>query len=439
MNGFASGFSQGMNSITNLLRLKDASEYRDKELGLRQARMDQDDEHWQKDFGLRDADQQYRHDDGDRKYQLDQDRLEETKDQNQRTYNLGLGNLGVARDNAASLKDYRQHMSGEENRKNKLAKLQPIAQQAISIIQGGGELPESMIKTLSDPDSPFNPQMVASQDYVNNLDGLIQSVNADPEKWNTPENVKRAGVIFAPELGAMTGKVDPGTGKKVKGSSFTRFVPSPDGKHLVPEIRMDYADGSHAVTPLTKFRSTHPDDPIVSIPLDHVSQQVWARKAWQYLISHDKNVQAIARGGKGDKVNPGVKAVLDLKRDKIEAGNDIAAKSIDPEQSRAQQEQSNKNYDHLIKEAGEAYGLPASDNDANQSDIQRAVIMRQPGFEGFAKDMLSRKNPIDVTKIENPEDLAEMFTGWLESQKKEMKASSSADIMRRGYSGANGR
>lgn len=436
MSGFASGFSQGMNSMTRLLGLKDASEFRNKELGLRQARMDQDNEHWNKDYGLRDADQQFRHDDSDRKYGLDQDKFNETKDQNQRVYNLGLGNLGVARDNATSLKEYRQHMAGEETRKNKLAKLQPIAQQAISIIQGGGELPESMIEALSDPDSPFNPRMVAGQDYASNLDGLIQSVNADPNKWNTPENVKRAGVIFAPELGAMTGKVDPGTGKKVKGSSFTRFVPSPDGKHLVPEIRMDYADGSHAVTPLTKFRSTHPDDQIVSIPLDHVSQQIWARKAWQYLLSHDKNVQAVARGGKSDKVNPGVKEILGLKKEKIKAANDIAGKTLS-DRVPAEQERSNQGFDQLIDEAADMYGLPASDSGGSPGAAALEKIMQQPEFAGFAEDMRSRG--IDLSKLQDPADLAAAFEQWRKSKVKEENDTTSANIMRQGYVGANGR
>jgi len=85
---------------------------------------------------------------------------------------------------------------------------------------------------------------------------------------NTPENIQRASTIFAPELSANVGLVDPHNGKTIKNSVFSRFIPSPDGKLIAPEVKVNYTDGSTETGSLSKFRTAHPDDPLIAIPTE---------------------------------------------------------------------------------------------------------------------------------------------------------------------------
>lgn len=433
MSSFSGGLAQGASVVNNVWRTLNNKEYQDKQLGLREA-----------DQALREHEyeqnDQFRRDNMAQQKQMHDDTIGLQRDIQKENSGLRAMSLQIQAQQAAAMNQWRQFQEQVEAHRQAQTELQPLAAQAVQIVHDGGTLPEDMVQKLSVPGSPFNPALLTGKDYAGALDGLIQDVNKDPSKWNTPENVKRASTIFSPELNSMVGQVDPGNGKTIKNSVFTRFIPSPDGKSVAPEVKTEYTDGSSDTGPLTKYRSSHPDDVPIAIPLDKISQQVWARKAYSHLLSKDPNVKAVADTGEKTVRQAAAGKLADLEGKRLEADAKLRSTALgDPESQKTLKEniaENDKSYQALEDRVTGLYGLPARPDTVKTDGEgqQRATIAKDKDFPGFSQVMADKK--WDVNKLPL-EQLTSLFGQYKDSVAKNAQATSMANQMRQNYQHQN--
>lgn len=400
---YSSGFSQGLNSVNSIWRTMNQKEYQDNELGLREA----DQAMRQREI---DQNDQFRHD---------------SLDQQKKFHNDDMGlrgqQLQIERDNSNNAAGYRQAMLNMTQRREYLAELQPYAQEATQIVNGGGILPPALLDKLNN--TPFDPQLVTSQPYKAAITGLINDVNGDRSKWNTPGNIQRASTIFAPELNANTGQVDPSNGKTIKNSVFSRFIPSPDGKFIAPEVKVSYTDGSTETGPLSKFRTAHPDDPLIAIPTDKATQQIWARYAYSSLLSQDPNLKAMAQSKK-PKDDGLLKEMdqldVDDVKQKAKATSSFLPTAKDPAGQKKELQDKLDAIDQQFAQAKEQvmrnHGKQSAPAEVNTVDAQRQSIISDPVFKQFS-DYAQNSKGVDISKIPT-EQLEHVFQAWKGQMKK---------------------
>lgn len=434
MSSFSGGLAQGASVVNNVWRTLNNKEYQDKQLGLREA-----------DQALREHEyeqnDQFRRDNMAQQKQMHDDTIGLQRDIQKENSGLRAMSLQIQAQQAAAMNQWRQFQEQVEAHRQAQTELQPLAAQAVQIVHDGGTLPEDMVQKLSVPGSPFNPALLTGKDYAGALDGLIQDVNKDPSKWNTPENVKRASTIFSPELNSMVGQVDPGNGKTIKNSVFTRFIPSPDGKSVAPEVKTEYTDGSSDTGPLTKYRSSHPDDVPIAIPLDKISQQVWARKAYSHLLSKDPNVKAVADAGDKSVRQAAAGKIADLEKERLKADAKIRANNpvSKPEDLKVLQqniEANDKQYQDLEDHINSVYGVIGKEQPSilKENDQQRQQLQSDEDYPSFRKAMTDKK--WDLDKVPTGQ-LVPLFNQYKQYLSKSTHATSMADQMRQSYQHQN--
>lgn len=425
---YSSGFSQGLNSVNSIWRTMNQKEYQDNQLGLREA----DQALREREYNQND---QFRRDSLDQQKALHDDTLSQQKLFHDDDMGLRGQQLQIEQNNSNNAAGYRQAMLNMSQRREQLTELQPFAQEAVQIVNGGGTLPPTLLDKLNG--TPFDPQLVTSQPYKEAISGLINDINGDRNKWNSPENIQRASTILAPELNANAGQVDPHNGKTIKDSVFSRFIPSPDGKFIAPEVKVNYTDGSTETGPLSKFRTAHPDDPLIAIPTDKATQQIWARYAYSSLLSQDPNLKAVAQAKK-PKDDDLLKEMdqLDAEdvKQKAKATSSFLPTAKDPA---GQQKELQNKLDAIDKQFAQAkdqvmrnHGKPLLSATTIGGDAQRQGVVSDPDFPAFRLAMA--QNKWDVDKLPT-DQLTDKFSQFKQYLKQNSQATNSANQMRQSY------
>lgn len=423
---FSSGFAEGLNSVNNIWRTANNQQYQDEMYSMRQ------------------ADQAMRQREFDQNNQFRQDSLNQQKQFH--TDEMGLRNkeMQIQQQNASLMQQFRKSQEAMQRYQQQMSALQPVYQGAIQILANGGTVPGEILDKLSG--TPFDLGAMSGVPYRSAVKSITDALNKNPDQLNTSDNLRNLNTVLAPELKRGIGDVDPGTGKKIANREITGIIPSPDGKLISPKIKLTYSDGSTAEGPLSKFGSTHPDDPLIAIPKEAAGQQMFARAAASALISSSPNAKALGGTGKNTVRQAVAGKIAELEEKRLEADSKIRTGSLgtdDASQKKLKDdiEANDKQYQDLEQHLYSVYGVnPAGSSDGQKtgndsSDPQRQKLMADKDYPGFKQAMADKKWDVDKLPVGQLSDLLGQYKQSLE---KNAKASSMADQMRQGYN-QNGR
>ena len=145
---------------------------------------------------------------------------------------------------------------------------------------------------------------------LNNLDRMGREILQTGEigRANSPEFLDLFNKAFDREISTGEGQVDPSSGKVVKDKRVVGFQDMGSGK-FATEVTMVYEDGTQSEPrPVTLFRSSNPDDPVVAEDPDAMIRMVLGRAEVARRISSNKGTIQSAYDlitGKNDKAETG--------------------------------------------------------------------------------------------------------------------------------------
>lgn len=416
---FESGFAEGLNSVNNIWRTVNQQNYQNEMYSLRQ------------------ADQAMREREFDQNNQFRQDSLDMQKQNHADEFGLQKQQLALQQQNAGMLQQFRQSQQAMQQYQQQMTALQPVYQGAIQILSNGGAVPSEILDKLSG--TPFDLGAMAGTSYKSAISSITDALTKNRDQINTPDNLKNLNTILAPELSRGVGEIDPGNGKKLAKREIIGVIPSPDGKLLSPKMRLTYSDGSTAEGPLSKFGTTHADDPLIAIPTEKAGQQMFARKAASALISSDPNTKALGGAGKNTARQSVASKVADLEEKRIEADTKLRSGNADNSAQALKVLQDNidatdKQYQDLEQHLYSVFGVtPAGDSgnsDNGTVDTLRQKLTSDQDYPGFKQAMASKK--WDADKIPT-DQLNTLFDQYKQSLAQNAKATSMADQMRNSY------
>ncbi|MFU1851447.1 hypothetical protein [Citrobacter portucalensis] len=385
---------------------------------------------------LRQADQIMRQREFDQNNQFRQDSLNQQKQFH--TDEMGLRNkeMQIQQQNAALMQQFRKSQEAMQRYQQQMSASQPVYQGAIQILANGGTVPGEILDKLSG--TPFDLGAMSGVPYRSAVKSITDALNKNPDQLNSSDNLRNLNTVLAPELKRGIGDVDPGNGKKIANREITGVIPSPDGRLISPKIKLTYSDGSTAEGPLSKFGSTHPDDPLIAIPKEAAGQQMFARAAASALISSSPNAQALGGTGKNTVRQAVAGKIADLEEKRLDADSKIRTGSLgtdDASQKKLKDdiEANDKQYQDLEQHLYSIYGVnsPGAERTGQGGgDAQRQQIMADKDYPGFKQAMANRK--WDVDKL--PDDqLSSLFDQYKQTLAQNVKATSMADQMRQNY------
>lgn len=417
---FSSGFAEGLNSVNNIWRTVNNQKYQEESNSLRQ------------------ADQIMRQREFDQNNQFRQDSLDQQKQFHADEMGLRDKEMQMQQQIAGMNQAFRSAQLGMEQYRNQMAELQPVWQGAIQILSNGGEVPAEVLDKLSG--TPFDLGAMSGMPYRSAVKSITDALGKNPDQLNSAENLRNLNTILAPELKRGVGELDPGNGKTVAGREITGVIPSPDGKLISPKIKLTYSDGSTAEGPLSKFGTTHPDDPLIAIPKEAAGQQMFARAAASALISSSPNAKALGGAGKNTVRQQVAGKVADLEEKRIESDSKLRLGiGPDADSQKATQDNINANdkqYQDLEQHLYSVYGMtPPGTSDGKRTeqrdnDVFRQRLAADKDYPGFKQAMTDKK--WDVDKL--PDDqLSSLLEQYKQSLAKNVEASSMANQMRQNY------
>ncbi|MEG0716740.1 MAG: hypothetical protein RSE33_10230 [Hafnia sp.] len=417
---FSSGFAEGLNSVNNIWRTVNNQKYQEESNSLRQ------------------ADQIMRQREFDQNNQFRQDSLDQQKQFHADEMGLRDKEMQMQQQIAGMNQAFRSAQLGMEQYRNQMAELQPVWQGAIQILSNGGDVPAEVLDKLSG--TPFDLGAMSGMPYRSAVKSITDALGKNPDQLNSAENLRNLNTVLAPELKRGDGEVDPGNGKTVAGREITGVIPSPDGKLISPKIKLTYSDGSTAEGPLSKFGTTHPDDPLIAIPKEAAGQQMFARAAASALISSSPNAKALGGAGKNTVRQQVAGKVADLEENRIESDSKLRLGiGPDADSQKATQDNINANdkqYQDLEQHLYSVYGMtPPGTSDGKRTeqrdnDVFRQRLAADKDYPGFKQAMTDKK--WDVDKL--PDDqLSSLLEQYKQSLAKNVEASSMANQMRQNY------
>nr|DAO91302.1 MAG TPA: hypothetical protein [Caudoviricetes sp.] len=420
---FSSGFAEGLNSVNNIWRTVNNQKYQEESNSLRQ------------------ADQIMRQREFDQNNQFRQDSLDQQKQFHTDEMGLRDKEMQMQQQIAGMNQAFRSAQLGMEQYRNQMAELQPVWQGAIQILSNGGEVPAEVLDKLSG--TPFDLGAMSGMPYRSAVKSITDALSKNPDQLNSADNLRNLNTVLAPELKRGVGELDPGNGKTVAGREITGVIPSPDGKLISPKIKLTYSDGSTAEGPLSKFGTTHPDDPLIAIPKEAAGKQMFARAAASALISSSPNAKALGGAGKNTVRQQVAGKIADLEEKRIESDSKLRAGDIGGDVATHKTVLDNinandKQYQDLEQHLYSIYGVnsPGAERTSQGGgDAQRQQMMADKDYPGFKQAMTDKK--WDVDKIPT-DQLSSLLAQYKQSLAKNVKATSMADQMRQGYK-MNGR
>uniref|UniRef100_UPI003A8DCEB8 hypothetical protein n=1 Tax=Salmonella enterica TaxID=28901 RepID=UPI003A8DCEB8 len=303
MDGFAQGLLAGFSTVDNAMQNRKALSLREAALAQQQKNADRNYELAQDEFG-------YRKETDNRDYQHTIDR--EKVGDDFRNKELGLrqaetgARLGIARQQLAMQKeahDFQMNNARYQQRIQQYAPQMNMAQQAIQA--GDYEAAKNIMADVPD-DVPLarilkDPKYAQSTVSAGQkLYGIMSSPDAHKDPMATlhsiNENMSDISPLFQTEADRTVGQVDPKTGQKIVSAQVHHIAPVPDRndpKHHSADdvavfVKVKYANGKEAIKPVTENRSSDLRDNVkrVSIHglLDTASSRVEASHNYlQYL------------------------------------------------------------------------------------------------------------------------------------------------------------
>lgn len=271
-DGFTAGFSMANNAITQ-----------EKELGLRDVALRQQQQNSDRRFGLAQEQFNYGKEADSRNFerQTKRDKEDDSRfslrnalDQQQ----VGIQKAGLGlRQQELNMRQTEFNYQQEQNKRNqRFQDEMPVVRAFYDGLDKTGNVDPELYKRIS-PDNPLHPTRFYGKDAINNvmnINRLVPEVLNGKRDINDPDVLKAANGVFSSYLQRNIGEKDPQTGKIIKTKELGALGVSEDGKSIIPSVRVNYNDGTSALKPMTRYGSTNPNDAVAPIPLSRFMDEL---------------------------------------------------------------------------------------------------------------------------------------------------------------------
>ncbi len=301
MDGFAQGLLAGFSTVDNAMQQRKA-------LGLREAALAQQQKNADRNYELAQDEFGYRKETGDRDYQHTLDREKVGDEHWGKEFGLRQAGMnarvGIARQQLAMQKETHDVQMNNAKYLQTMQQWEPHNRVLESLIsQGKVQEGRGFAKSYNMPLTIPAVRMLLDPGYtqsVLNAGQKLHSIMSAPDAHKDPmavmdtinNNPDEYAPLLQPEADRVVGLVDPTTGKKIVAAKFNHIAPLPDAKdpnhhsatHIAVFNRVKYDDGSEAVKPVTKDRSTDKNDPILPVDIGSLFDSTSSRVVGAHKI-----------------------------------------------------------------------------------------------------------------------------------------------------------
>lgn len=277
VQGLADGFLAGFNTA-------DAAISRNKEMGLRDAALQQQVKDSDLNFGLRQADFDYGKEKDQREFGYKQERDKvgdqlwgQKLDLDKQQVGISRAGLGLrAQELGMRQKEYNYKMMQEE-RNQRLQNEMPVVQTFYKQLEETGKVDPELYSQIS-KDNPLNPGRFFGKEAINNvmeINQVMPKVLFGDVNYNDHKVIKLMNSVLSTDIKRGEGETDPQTGKKIVSKELGHIGLSEDGEFIIPGIKVKYDDGSTALKPMTEFGfSDSRDSQVAHIPISNMMDKI---------------------------------------------------------------------------------------------------------------------------------------------------------------------
>lgn len=399
VQGLADGFLAGFNTA-------DAAISRNKEMGLRDAALQQQVKDSDRNFGLRQADFDYGKEKDQRNFGYQQERDKVGDQQFGQKLSLDQQQLGISRaglglrsqELGMRQKEYNYKMMQEE-RNQRLQNEMPVVQTFYKQLEETGKVDPELYSQIS-KDNPLNPGRFFGKQAISNvmeINQVMPKVLSGEVNYNDPKVIKLMGSVLSTDIQRGIGEVDPQTGKKIVGKELEHIGVSENGQFIIPSVTVKYDDGTSARKPMTQYGSSDlRDDQVAQIPISNIMDKV---RGYSQMVGQLNQPDRAAF--LNNMINPPDKTAArdeakGFRRDMLEVGK-ARAKALAGAEP-ADIPTINAQFDQLQNQVLQSYGQEVKSSPADDPDYQAFSSEYQQTF----------KDAPDMTK---PEDM-QAFQAW---------------------------
>lgn len=332
VSGLAEGFLAGFNTMDNYQRGQKADERAEREMSLRDAMWQNEqerqkvaDERYQSELAYREGRDKVADDRYEREFAL-----QEQDAKGLREYRNAQLRISKAEEGRRK-QEYEWQVKDREKQAYQQENL-PIIQSGWQAVAEGKDPGQQFWNVVRDPRAgSFNPERYLQQDYAEagktfvthagNLMRQAQEGKLDPTTpeghaaVNNPQFIKAAGTLYQDEVNKGVGDIDPDSGKTITGKQLSNIMITPDGRGVVLGVEVTYDDGSKAVRPVTNNRTSAPDDQPKVIPINDFLKPAYQRAALaKHMIGNADQLRASLGLTAGPDQAGYNKAVADLEK-----------------------------------------------------------------------------------------------------------------------------
>lgn len=376
VSGLAEGLLAGFNTMDRYERGKQMDERAEREQGLREALMTNQQEQQKLNNQRYDSEVAYRKE-RDSLQDARQNKLDSLNEQNLRTANARASRI-EARQNEMHEWDMNQRKMEAYQKEH-----MPLWIAGYEAISQNQEPPDNYWESQNSPlAGPYNLIPLMKNDHLNAakvavpaIAGIARDLNGGKLKWGTDEERQQAvarindkeniitplNTIFSAELAKEVGRPDKETGKVVSSRHIANIIPSEDFGHMTMMIEERYSDGTSSYEPMADSEGN-----VIGVPTMDFAGSIYRRAGEFKRFSENQIVRAAAvrmglasDGGVGPDHQGYRKAVANTLADaegrisKINADPDIGDQKvkdrlIEEERSRSRA---------LVDELGGVYGV----------------------------------------------------------------------------------
>ncbi|MAT95388.1 MAG: hypothetical protein CME59_22690 [Halioglobus sp.] len=190
--------------------------------------------------------------------------------------------LAIQRDNAANQQDYRQFQMDRTQRAEQMAMLQQRAKAHFQNVLSGGAYDRETDEQAVAMGMPhlsvqywLNDQNVRDNLALRPM--LVNAGKGDFSDLKTEEGMALLHNVYRDQIEQGIGEVSATNGKQIASKQLISLDAAPRGQGVTASVRVQYADGSSDVKPVTLNRSSAGDDPVSIYSVEEMLDDVQGR------------------------------------------------------------------------------------------------------------------------------------------------------------------
>ncbi|QBX72247.1 hypothetical protein E4630_16110 [Aeromonas hydrophila] len=453
VSGLAEGFLAGFNTMDRYQRGQQEEARQERELGLRDAMVKQNQANSERDFSLRQAQfdntlaQQKKADiryEDETKYSRGRDK-DDYELRRQEAQGLALLRQQKMDHDAYIFARDKKDREDSDWINDKIATInltydarkngQPDPVEYTELLkdprlQKGGSFYRYNFDRYSD-----GQHLQAGRKIVPQISGLMKDIDSGELSWgneggqraivqriNVPEIIDPLNTILEHEIKRGVGEVDINSGKKIADKTLTHVIPTEDGRGVMYGLKVTYTDGSSKDSVVTEGRNTLPGDPVKVSKWGDLIKTVYERSnMYQQLSGAGQNRETLKRVGQnlGLETTPDYKGLQTALAGLYKQEAKALADGGDPATVKAAFDEARENLPSVY--GVNTGGVPSTAASGvnpelwGQSDPERQQFMREAEQGGW----LGRY-------LESPEKMDGAFALWRQAVAKDKSAKQAA-------------